>query len=93
MSEQEKGQTEQLPLLPLRGLVVFPHMVIPLMVGRPKSMAALDKAMVEERKVMLVSQKDEELDDPGADDIYRIGTVAEVKQLIKLPDGSIKNYC
>lgn len=86
----KKKEKIVLPLLPLRGVVVFPHMVIPLMVGRPKSMLALDKAMVEERQIMFVAQLDETTDEPSAKDIYKTGTIGEIKQLIKLPDGSVK---
>lgn len=86
---EEKKKTKY-PLLPLRGLVVFPNMVIPLMVGREKSMAALEKAMLDERLIVLCAQLDDEVEDPSLADIYRVGTLAEVKQLIKLPDGSIK---
>lgn len=85
----EEGRNT-LPLLPLRGLVVFPNMVIPLMVGRAKSMVALEKAMVDERNILLCAQKDEEVEEPGPEDLYDLGTLAEIKQLIKLPDGSIK---
>ncbi len=86
----KNNEKKQMPLLPLRGVVVFPNMVMPLMVGRPKSMAALEKAMVDERFILLCAQKEDSLDEPGPVDIYNIGTVAEIKQLIKLPDGSIK---
>ncbi len=87
---QSGADKEKMPLLPLRGVVVFPNMVIPLMVGRPRSMTALEKSMVENKLIMLAAQKNEEIDDPEPDDIFRAGTVAEIKQLIKLPDGSIK---
>jgi len=87
---QSGSEKEKMPLLPLRGVVVFPNMVIPLMVGRPRSMAALEKSMVENKLIMLAAQKNEGVDEPEPDDIFRAGTVAEIKQLIKLPDGSIK---
>ncbi|MDR1076080.1 MAG: endopeptidase La [Xanthomonadaceae bacterium] len=79
-----------LPVLPLRDVVVFPHMVIPLFVGRDKSMRALEKAMESDQRIMLVAQKSAEVDDPGASDLYLIGTLAQVLQLLKLPDGTIK---
>src|SRR5215831_3116945 len=79
-----------LPLLPLRDVVVFPHMVIPLFVGRPKSIKALDVAMDTGKHILLVAQKSAAKDDPGADDLYRIGTVATVLQMLKLPDGTVK---
>jgi ATP-dependent Lon protease len=79
-----------LPVLPLRDVVVFPHMVIPLFVGRDKSIKALDLAMEADKRILLVAQKSAETDDPGADELYQIGTLATVLQLLKLPDGTIK---
>ena len=80
----------ELPLLASRGVVVFPHMVIPLLVGRDKSVAALEEAMMEEKKIIIATQKDETVEEPEIEDIYRFGTIAEVKQLVKLPNGMIK---
>ncbi len=82
--------TLDLPVLPLRDVVVFPHMVIPLFVGRDKSIRALDLAMENDKQILLVAQKSAETDDPGADDLYPVGTLAQVLQLLKLPDGTIK---
>ncbi|HEY8245249.1 MAG TPA: LON peptidase substrate-binding domain-containing protein, partial [Casimicrobiaceae bacterium] len=79
-----------LPLLPLRDVVVFPHMVIPLFVGRPKSIKALDAAMEAGKHILLVAQKQAAKDDPGAEDLYEIGSVATVLQMLKLPDGTVK---
>ncbi len=79
-----------LPVLPLRDVVVYPHMVIPLFVGREKSVRALDAAMEADKQIMLVAQKSASLDDPGVEDIYRIGTIATILQLLKLPDGTVK---
>ncbi len=79
-----------LPVLPLRDVVVFPHMVIPLFVGREKSIRALELAMESDKRILLVAQKSAETDDPGAADLYEIGTLAQVLQLLKLPDGTIK---
>ena len=79
-----------LPLLPLRDVVVFPHMVIPLFVGRPKSIKALDVAMDSGKHILLVAQKSAAKDDPGAEDLYPIGCVATVLQMLKLPDGTVK---
>ncbi len=79
-----------LPVLPLRDVVVFPHMVIPLFVGRDKSMRALEQAMDADKRILLLAQKSAETDDPTAADMYSIGTLAQVLQLLKLPDGTIK---
>src|SRR5688572_24814865 len=83
-------ETLDLPVLPLRDVVVFPHMVIPLFVGRDKSIRALDLAMESDKRILLVAQRSAETDDPGADDLYDVGTLAQVLQLLKLPDGTIK---
>ena len=79
-----------LPLLPLRDVVVFPHMVIPLFVGRPKSIKALEAAMENERRIMLVAQKAAAKDEPSADDMFEVGCVATILQMLKLPDGTVK---
>ena len=79
-----------MPVLPLRDVVVYPHMVIPLFVGREKSIQALERAMANDKKIFLVAQKDAGQDDPSPDDIYRIGTISTILQLLKLPDGTVK---
>ncbi len=79
-----------LPLLPLRDVVVFPHMVIPLFVGRPKSIKALESAMEDERRIMLVAQKAAAKDEPSAEDMFEMGCVATILQMLKLPDGTVK---
>ncbi|HEX5286251.1 MAG TPA: LON peptidase substrate-binding domain-containing protein, partial [Polaromonas sp.] len=79
-----------LPLLPLRDVVVFPHMVIPLFVGRPKSIKALESAMEAERRIMLVAQKAAAKDEPSVEDMFEVGCVATILQLLKLPDGTVK---
>ena len=79
-----------IPVLPLRDVVVYPHMVIPLFVGREKSINALDTAMQEDKKILLVAQKNAEVDDPSVEDIYEIGTLSTILQLLKLPDGTVK---
>jgi len=81
---------EKLPLLPLRDVVVYPHMVIPLFVGRDKSIQALEAAMEGDKRILLVAQKNASTDEPAAEDIYSVGTVATVLQLLKLPDGTVK---
>lgn len=78
------------PLLPLRGMLVFPHMVTPLDVGREKSIHALEEAMLHERQIMLAAQKEAKINDPDTDEIYRVGTIAEIKQLLKMPEGQIR---
>ncbi len=80
----------QLPLLPLRDVVVFPHMVIPLFVGRPKSIKALETAMEGGKHIMLVAQKAAAKDEPTSKDLYEIGCVANILQMLKLPDGTVK---
>ncbi|AKA81552.1 MULTISPECIES: endopeptidase La [Pseudomonas] len=82
--------TIELPLLPLRDVVVYPHMVIPLFVGREKSIEALEAAMTGDKQILLLAQKNPADDDPGEDALYRVGTVATVLQLLKLPDGTVK---
>ena len=78
------------PVLPLRDIVVFPHMIVPLFVGREKSVAALESVMQDDKQILLVTQKNASQDDPGPEDIYEIGTIASVLQLLKLPDGTVK---
>jgi ATP-dependent Lon protease len=80
----------ELPVLPLRDVVVFPHMVIPLFVGREKSVRALESAMADNKKILLVAQRSPDVDEPAVADLYTIGTIASVLQLLKLPDGTIK---
>src|SRR6187397_3374236 len=79
-----------LPLLPLRDVVVFPHMVIPLFVGRPKSIKALEVAMEAGRQIMLVAQKAAGKDEPKAEDMFDVGCVSSILQMLKLPDGTVK---
>lgn len=79
-----------LPVLPLRDIVVFPHMIVPLFVGREKSVRALEDVMNEDKQILLVAQRNAGEDDPGPDDIHAVGTVGTVLQLLKLPDGTVK---
>lgn len=81
---------KEIPLLPLRDVVVYPHMVIPLFVGREKSIAALEAAMSSDKQIMLVAQRNASDDDPGEKDIYRVGTVSTILQMLRLPDGTVK---
>ena len=78
------------PVLPLRDIVVFPHMIVPLFVGRDKSVRALEDVMKDDKQILLVAQKNAAQDDPAEEDIYDIGTVSTVLQLLKLPDGTVK---
>jgi len=78
------------PVLPLRDIVVFPHMIVPLFVGREKSVRALEDVMKEDKQILLVTQKNAAQDDPSASDIFTVGTVGTVLQLLKLPDGTVK---
>ena len=82
--------SEVYPVLPLRDIVVFPHMIVPLFVGREKSVRALEEVMKNDKQILLVSQKDPAEDDPSTDEIYGVGTVGTVLQLLKLPDGTVK---
>jgi len=79
-----------LAVLPLRDIVVFPHMIVPLFVGREKSVRALEAVMKEDKQILLVAQKNASQDDPSIEDIYRVGTVSTILQLLKLPDGTVK---
>lgn len=88
--EQNDDQTLTLPLLPLRDVVVYPQMVIPLFVGREKSIQALEVAMEGDKKILLAAQREASQDDPTAEDLFAIGTVADIMQLLKLPDGTVK---
>ncbi len=87
---EDKNNISELPLLASRGVVVFPHMVIPLLVGRDKSIEALERAMLDEKEIIVTAQKDEAIEEPQKEDLYMVGTITEVKQLVKLPNGMIK---
>src|SRR3546814_4364331 len=82
--------THNYPLLPLRDIVVFPHMIVPLFVGRDRSVAALEAAMEADKEIFLVAQLDPGEDDPQRDDLYDVGVIATVLQLLKLPDGTVR---
>src|SRR5574337_1226475 len=87
---EKSSAIAELPVLPLRDVVVYPHMVIPLFVGREKSMKALDMTMAGDKRILLVAQRGADIDDPKAGDLYPIGTIASILQLLKLPDGTVK---
>ncbi len=78
------------PVLPLRDIVVFPHMIVPLFVGREKSVEALEEAMKSKKEIILVSQKEPSVEDPKKKDLFNFGTVGTILQLLKLPDGTVK---
>ena len=90
VSSKSEANMSVLPLLPLRDVVVYPHMVVPLFVGRQKSILALESAMEADKQIVLVAQKDPSEDDPGVDDVYQVGTLATILQMLKLPDGTLK---
>jgi len=90
MSDSQPSIAQVLPLLPLRDVVVFPHMVIPLFVGRPKSIKALEAAMEGGKSIMLVARKNASKDEPTASDIHQIGCLSGILQMLKLPDGTVK---
>src|SRR6201984_772270 len=86
----QPGETRAYPVLPLRDIVVFPHMIVPLFVGREKSIKALEEVMRSDTFILLATQKNASDDDPSTDAIYGVGTLASVLQLLKLPDGTVK---
>ena len=90
MPKKTASQTATYPLLPLRDIVVYPHMVVPLFVGRERSITALEYAMDSEKQVVLITQKDPSEDSPKVDDVYQVGTLANILQMLKLPDGTLK---
>ncbi|MFP6627321.1 MAG: endopeptidase La [Deltaproteobacteria bacterium] len=88
---EDAGKSERtVPMLPLRDIIVFPHMVVPLFVGRQKSIAALEAAMDQDQMILLSAQRDAKTNDPGEDDIHKVGTIGSVVQLLRLPDGTVK---
>ena len=86
----DTAKTAIFPVLPLRDIVVFPHMIVPLFVGRDKSVKALEDVMQDDKQILLVAQKNAGQDDPAVEDIYEMGTIGTVLQLLKLPDGTVK---
>lgn len=86
----DSAKTAIFPVLPLRDIVVFPHMIVPLFVGRDKSVKALEDVMQDDKQILLVAQKNAGQDDPTVEDIYEMGTIGTVLQLLKLPDGTVK---
>ena len=89
-ASEQKGSMQPTPVLSLRDVVVYPHMVIPLFVGRDRSILALDQSMNVDKRIVLVTQRSAEIDDPTEEDLFDVGTLATVLQLLKLPDGTTK---
>src|SRR4051812_23885645 len=89
-SQSDIARADLMAVLPLRDIVVFPHMIVPLFVGREKSVRALEAVMKDDKQILLVAQRNATQDDPSVDDIYRLGTVSTILQLLKLPDGTVK---
>src|SRR5919201_920048 len=87
---KRKAGVRTVPLLPLRDIIVFPHMVVPLFVGREKSIAALEEAMAHDKDILLAAQKKAKTNEPVADDIFSVGTLGTILQLLRLPDGTVK---
>src|SRR5512142_276665 len=85
-----KAGARTVPLLPLRDIIVFPHMVVPLFVGREKSIAALEEAMGHDKAIVLAAQKKAKTNDPSAEDVFAVGTLGTIIQLLRLPDGTVK---
>ena len=84
------GSSGSFPLLPLRDIIVFPHMVVPLFVGREKSISALEEAMSQDKEILLAAQKKAKTNDPSPEDIFEVGTIGTIIQLLRLPDGTVK---
>ncbi|MGH7867000.1 MAG: LON peptidase substrate-binding domain-containing protein, partial [Candidatus Dormibacteraceae bacterium] len=87
---REKSDTRALPMMPMRDLVIFPHMMTPFVVGRETSINALEEALATDKKIFLATQKDPSVDDPKPNEIYQVGTVSNIVQSVKLPDGNIR---
>src|ERR1700691_2555235 len=90
LSSKEKTETRSLPMMPIREVVIFPHMMTPFVVGRESSVRALEEALAGDRKIFLATQHDASVDEPNADDIYQTGTIGNIVQSVKMPDGNIK---
>src|SRR3954453_23426193 len=90
VSQREKFETKKLPMMPIRDVVIFPHMMTPFVVGRESSVRALEEALASDKKIFLATQHDASIDEPKANEIYQIGTVVNIVQSLKLPDGNIK---
>ena len=89
-SIKEKSETRRLPMMPIRDVVIFPHMMTPFVVGRESSVRALEEALVGEKKIFLATQHDASVDDPKPDQIYQVGSIVNIVESLKLPDGNVK---
>src|SRR5512143_2727332 len=90
LTSKEKSDTRRLPMMPVRGVVIFPHMMTPFVVGRESSVRALEEALAGDKKIFLATQHDASIDEPKPEDIYQVGTIVNIVQSLKLPDGNIK---
>src|SRR5574339_314625 len=89
-SAREKSESRRLPMMPIRDVVIFPHMMTPFVVGRDSSVRALEEALAGDKKIFLATQHDASVDEPKANEIYQVGTIVNIVQSLKLPDGNIK---
>src|SRR5215204_6694928 len=90
LTSKEKSDTKRLPMMPIRDVVIFPYMMTPFVVGRDSSVRALEEALAGDKKIFLATQHDASVDEPRPDEIYSVGTIANIVQSLKLPDGNIK---
>src|SRR5947199_3457838 len=90
ITSKEKSDTRRLPMMPIRDVVILPHMMTPFVVGRESSVRALEEALASDKKIFLATQHDASVDEPKANEIYQVGTVVNIVQTLKLPDGNIK---
>src|SRR3989440_7622702 len=90
ITSREKSETRKLPMMPIRDVVIFPHMMTPFVVGRESSVRALEQALAGDRKIFLATQHDATVDEPKPNEIYQVGTIVNIVQSLKLPDGNIK---
>src|SRR3974390_575695 len=89
-SAKEKTESRRLPMMPIRDVVIFPHMMTPFVVGRDSSVRALEEALVSDKKIFLATQHDASVDEPRPEDIFQVGTIANIVQSVRMPDGNIK---
>src|SRR6201996_5036017 len=90
LTSKEKSDTRRLPMMPIRDVVIFPHMMTPFLVGRESSVRALEEALAGDKKIFLATQHDASVDEPRPDEIFAVGTITSIVQSLKLPDGNIK---